>query len=106
MDTPSTSNTVQLNSSARRLLKRSKHNGSVHIAADCFEVASNYDATHQEWQDNSDEAALVRSKLLDNTLDILLNPVDPIDDLENLNWLRSLMASGKTPTEFECDSKT
>lgn len=111
-DTPSTSNatrskimdfpsnrsrvTTRLSMSAHRLLELREHDAAARIAADCLIV------NKQQKQNDRKPNALVRSKLLDNVLDKLLNSFEMIDDLENINWLRWLMASGKTLKEFDC----
>lgn len=105
MDTTSSgSNTAQQQQSpAYALMKRGKRGAAALIAADCCNVA----ATLQQQQDDGGggdaaaaASALSRCKLLDNMLDVLLNPYDAIGEWNNLDWLRWLMAGGKTLDEF------
>ena len=39
-------------------------------------------------------------KLLNHLLDNLLDPRKPISDAETIDWIRWLLASGRTPDEF------
>lgn len=87
---------TRLSLSADQLLELEEHDAAARIADDCLTV------TKQQKQKDCKPDVLVRSKLLDNVLDKLLNPFEMIDDLENINWLRWLMASGKTLKEFDC----
>jgi hypothetical protein len=91
-------------------MKRGKRGAAAFIAADCCMIAAAAAAaaataaTTQQSQDNCDndeaEAALIRCKILDNLLDVLLNPYDAIGEWNNLDWIRWLMAGGKTLDEF------
>lgn len=102
MDTTSTGNVAQQQSPAYALMKRGKRGAAALIAADCCNEA----AAHQQQQNNGGgdidaaDSALIRCKLLDNMLDVLLNPYDAIGEWNNLDWLRWLMAGGKTLDEF------
>lgn len=107
MDT-TTTNTTQQQSSAYALMKRGKRGAAAIIAVDCCNVAAA--AAQQQQGDNTSEAdpaasALIRCHLLDNMLDILLNPYDAIGEWNNLDWLRWLMAGGKTLDEFSSAGK-
>lgn len=37
---------------------------------------------------------------LNELLDLILNPKKPIDDWETIDWIKWLMAGGRTPDEF------
>lgn len=41
-----------------------------------------------------------RRKYLDYVLDVILNPEKKIDDLDNINWCKWLIAGGRTPDDF------
>lgn len=101
MDTTVTSNVVQQQSPAYALMKRGKRGAAALIAADCCNIAQQ----QAEQDDSGSDAAavtgtLLRCKLLDNLLDVLLSPYDAIGEWNNLDWLRWLMAGGKTLDEF------
>lgn len=104
MNTTSSSSSGHEQSTAYSLMKRGKRGAAAFIAADCCIVAAAAATDQQGLQDNcgTDEAetALIRCKVLDNLLDILLNPYDAIGEWNNLDWLRWLMAGGKTLDEF------
>lgn len=111
MDTtsPSGNNAQQQQSPAYALMKRGKRGAAALIAADCCNVAATIQPQLQEEFEGSDAAAtaaaLSRCKLLDNMLDVLLNPYDAIGEWNNLDWLRWLMAGGKTLDEFSSAGK-
>jgi len=103
MDATQTGDVAQQQSSAYALMKRGKRGAAVLIAVECCNVVTVADA--QRKQDGINEidpaaSALIRCKLLDDMLDILLNPYDAIGEWNNLDWLRWLMAGGKTLDEF------
>lgn len=108
MDSTPTASIAEQQSPAYALMKRGKRGAAAIIAVDCCNVATAAAATAtqpQQQNDNDDEEdaaalTLVRCKLLDNMLDILLNPYDAIGEWNNLDWLRWLMAGGKTLDEF------
>lgn len=110
MDTTSASNIAQQESPAYALMKRGKRGAAALIAAECCSVAAAAaSAAQQQQQQQQDDggtdaaaaaSALARCKLLDNMLDVLLNPYDAIGEWNNLDWLRWLMAGGKTLDEF------
>ncbi|XP_025207566.1 uncharacterized protein LOC112603273 isoform X2 [Melanaphis sacchari] len=105
MDTTSTANIAQQQSPAYGLMKRGKRGAAALIAADCCNAAVDAASTQQQQDDGSGDAAaadsaLTRCKLLDDMLDVLLNPYDAIGEWNNLDWLRWLMAGGKTLDEF------
>lgn len=114
MDTTSTDNIAQQQSPAYALMKRGKRGAAALIAADCCNVsaAAANTVTNQQQQldDNSFDdtgttESLIRCKLLDSMLDVLLNPYDAIGEWNNLDWLRWLMAGGKTLDEFSSAGK-
>lgn len=111
MDSTPTASIAEQQSPAYALMKRGKRGAAAIIAVDCCNVATAAAATQlQQQNDNDDEEdaaalTLVRCKLLDNMLDILLNPYDAIGEWNNLDWLRWLMAGGKTLDEFSAAGK-
>lgn len=110
MDTSSPANIAQQQSPAYALMRRGKRGAAALIAADCCNVAAAAAAACQELQQDDGEtttttAALVRCTLLDSMLDVLLNPYDAISEWNNLDWLRWLMAGGKTLDEFNSAGK-
>lgn len=109
MDTTSTGNVAQQQSPAYALMKRGKRGAAAIIAAECCNVAAATAAASAAQQSQQDDggtdavaaaSALARCKLLDNMLDVLLNPYDAIGEWNNIDWLRWLMAGGKTLDEF------
>ncbi|XP_060847929.1 uncharacterized protein LOC132927424 isoform X2 [Rhopalosiphum padi] len=106
MDTTSTANIAQQQSPAYGLMKRGKRGAAALIAADCCNAAADTATIQQQQQDDGSgdaaaaDSALTRCKLLDDMLDVLLNPYDAIGEWNNLDWLRWLMAGGKTLDEF------
>lgn len=114
MDTTSTANIAQQKSPAYKLMENcSKRGAAALIAADCCNATSGETTTTQQQQDSGSgggdaaaaDSALTRCKLLDDMLDVLLNPYDAISEANNLEWLRWLMAGGKTPDEFSSAGK-
>jgi len=102
-----TGNIVQQQQSAYALMKLGKRGAAALIATDCCNIAATI--SQQQQEDNGDstvEATLVSCKLLDNMLDVLLNPYDAIGEWNNLDWLRWLMAGGKTLDEFSSAGKS
>lgn len=107
MDTTKTGNIVQQQQSAYALMKLGKRGAAELIARDCCNIAATTSQQQHE-EDNGDstvEATLVSCKLLDNMLDVLLNPYDAISEWNNIDWLRWLMAGGKTLDEFSSAGK-
>lgn len=107
MDTTSTENIAQQQSPAYALMKRGKRGAAALIATECFLTVAN---TQQQKNDNGldtsgSSESLIRCKLLDSMLDVLLNPYDAIGEWNNLDWLRWLMAGGKTLDEFSSAGK-
>lgn len=105
MDTTPTANIAQQQSPAYGLMKRGKRGAAALIAADCCLISDAATSQQQQQDDGSGDAAaadsvLTRCKLLDDMLDVLLNPYDAIGEWNNLDWLRWLMAGGKTLDEF------
>lgn len=47
----------------------------------------------------------VNSRHLSEILDILLNPAKAIDEWETIDWLKWLIAGGKTPDEYSALGK-
>lgn len=41
-----------------------------------------------------------KSEYLDILLDVLLNPEEPINDSETIDWCKWLVSGGRTPSEF------
>lgn len=109
MDTSSPANIAQQQSPAYALMRRGKRGAAALIAADCCNVAAAAAACQELQQDDGETtattAALVRCTLLDSMLDVLLNPYDAISEWNNLDWLRWLMAGGKTLDEFNSAGK-
>lgn len=106
MDT-STENIAQQQSPAYALMKRGKRGAAALIATECILNISN---TQEQINDNTFDTtesseSLIRCKLLDSMLDVLLNPYDAIGEWNNLDWLRWLMAGGKTLDEFSSAGK-
>jgi len=100
MDSTTSNNIVQQQESAYALMKRGKRGAAELIATDCCNIATEASQLQDDGDATSVEATLVRCKLLDNMLDVLLNPYDAIGEWNNLDWLRWLIASGKTLDEF------
>lgn len=67
-------------SPAHILMKKGRRGAAAHIHADCANNTS--------------------SGVLGEILDILLNPGKAIDEWETLDWIKWLMAGGRTPDEF------
>lgn len=110
MDTSSTADIAQQQSPAYGLMKRGKRGAAAIIADDCSNATADAANTTQQQQDDGGDAAaadsaLTRCKLLDDMLDVLLNPYDAISEWNNLDWLRWLMAGGKTLDEFSSAGK-
>lgn len=108
MDAKQTDDVAQKQSGTYALMKRGKRGAASLIAIECCNEVTAADA--QQKQDGSNETdpvvpALIRCKLLDDLLDILLNPYDAISEWNNLDWLRWLMAGGKTLDEFSSAGK-
>lgn len=106
MDTTITSNIVQPQSPAYALMKRGKRGVAAAIAADCCNIAQQQT---EQYDTGSDAAAvthtLLRCEVLDSMLDVLLNPYEAIGDWNHLDWLRWIMAGGKTIDEFSSAGK-
>ncbi|XP_054287000.1 E3 ubiquitin-protein ligase Ubr3-like isoform X1 [Macrosteles quadrilineatus] len=67
-------------SPAQILMKKGRRGAAAHVHADCANNTS--------------------SGVLGEILDILLNPSKNIDEWETLDWIKWLMAGGRTPDEF------
>uniref|UniRef100_A0A1B6CS83 E3 ubiquitin-protein ligase n=1 Tax=Clastoptera arizonana TaxID=38151 RepID=A0A1B6CS83_9HEMI len=67
-------------SPAHVLMKKGKRGAAAHVSADCVNNTS--------------------PRLLNELLDILLNPRKAIDEWETIDWCKWLMAGGRTPDEF------
>ncbi|XP_075237272.1 ubr3 ubiquitin ligase isoform X2 [Lycorma delicatula] len=65
---------------AHILMKRGRRGAASHIHSDCSNAGS--------------------PRLLNELLDILLNPGKNIDEWETIDWCKWLMAGGRTPDEF------
>lgn len=65
---------------AHVLMKKGKRGAAAYVHSDCAIKGSN--------------------RLLNEVLDILLNPRKSINEWETIDWLKWLMAGGKTPDEF------
>jgi len=106
MDTTSTADMAQQQSPAYGLMKRGKRGAAALIAAACCNTTVVSTTNPQQQQDDVGEdtaaadSALTRCKLLDEMLDVMLNPYDAISEWNNLDWIRWLMAGGKTLDEF------
>ena len=61
-------------------MRKGKRGAAVYVQAECHRTA---DPHH-----------------LKELLKTLLNPQKPIDELETVDWLKWLIAGGKTPVEF------
>lgn len=72
-------------SPAQILMKKGRRGAAAHVHADCANNTS--------------------SAILGDILDILLNPGKAIDEWETLDWMRWLMAGGRTPDEFSSIGK-
>lgn len=72
-------------SPAQILMKKGRRGAAAHVHADCANNTS--------------------SAILGDVLDILLNPGKAIDEWETLDWMRWLMAGGRTPDEFSSIGK-
>lgn len=105
MDT-STENIAQ-QSPAYALMKRGKRGAAALIATECIlNVANTQEQKNDNTFDTTESSeSLIRCKLLDSMLDVLLNPYDAIGEWNNLDWLRWLMAGGKTLDEFSSAGK-
>lgn len=99
MDTEASGSIVQ-QSPAYALMKRGKRGAAEIIATDCCNIAAIAAANAQREDETAVPTPLQRCALLDNLLDVLLNPYDAIGEWNNLDWLRWLMAGGKTLDEF------
>ena len=75
--TPSTS-------SAQVLMNKGKKGAAAYIYAEFANV----------------DRAFESNQHLNDLLDILLSPHKPINDWETLDWIKWLMAGGRTPDEF------
>lgn len=104
MDTTASGSIIHQHSPAYALMKRGKRGAAELIATDCCNVVAAAAST-QRADESAVPSALVRCTLLDNLLDILLNPYDAIGEWNNLDWLRWLMAGGKTLDEFNAAGK-
>lgn len=104
MDTTASGSIVQ-QSPAYALMKRGKRGAAEIIATDCCNIAAIAAASAQREDETADNSPLLRCALLDNLLDVLLNPYDAIGEWNNLDWLRWLMAGGKTLDEFNAAGK-
>lgn len=104
MNTTSTSGLGHEHSTAYSLMKRGKRGAAAIIAAECCSIDAAAATAQQSLQNDSGndevETALVPCKILDNLLDVLLNPYDAIGEWNNLDWIRWIMAGGKTLDEF------
>lgn len=109
MDTTSTADTAQQQSPAYGLMKRGKRGAAALIAAACCNTPVVATTISQQDDGGGDTAAadsaLTRCKLLDEMLDVMLNPYDAISEWNNLDWIRWLMAGGKTLDEFSSAGK-
>lgn len=66
---------------AHILMKRGRRGAASHIHSDCSNTGTS-------------------PRLLNELLDILLNPGKNIDEWETIDWCKWLMAGGRTPDEF------
>lgn len=79
---------ASLSEAAEGLFKKGKRKSASSIQVEC--------ARHDKQDDH---------KQLNQLLDILLDPRKPISDSENLDWLKWLIAGGKSPEEFAQSGK-
>jgi len=111
MEPTSTADTAQQQSPAYGLMKRGKRGAAALIAGACCNTPVVATTISQQQQNDGGgdtaaaDSALTRCKLLDEMLDVLLNPYDAISEWSNLDWIRWLMASGKTLDEFSSAGK-
>ncbi|RZF49338.1 hypothetical protein LSTR_LSTR013626 [Laodelphax striatellus] len=85
MDPPGTSaSSSPASSAAHVLMKRGRRGAASHIHSSCSGGPASSTSPH----------------LLNELLDILLNPGKNIDEWETIDWCKWLMAGGRTPDEF------
>ena len=65
---------------AQVLMRKGKRGAAVYVKAECSRTTD--------------------PQQLNELLDTLLNPQKPIDELETVDWIKWLIAGGKTPDEF------
>ncbi|KAK3850682.1 hypothetical protein Pcinc_042625 [Petrolisthes cinctipes] len=70
------------------LLKKGKRHAAKIIRDECLKNQSH------------DDSQPPRNKVLGDLLDLLLNPAMGIKNWDTIDWLKWLMAAGRTPDEF------
>lgn len=70
---------------AKSVMQKGKHSGAAFINAECVKGPP--------------------FEHLECLLDVILNPNKKIDDTENIDWCKWLIAGGRTPTDFAAIGK-